>query len=131
MLANSPVATRLPAKDLERARRFYRDKLRLEPVEERPGGLRYRCGDGSFAVFESAGGASGDHTQMGCIGTAGSGSWARSRIRKRRPSCVTSNALAPPPITAFRVGTSSTGVAWRNAGVVSTATAMMPRSGSR
>jgi catechol 2,3-dioxygenase-like lactoylglutathione lyase family enzyme len=64
MLADSPVATRLPAKDLERARRFYLEKLGLAPVEERPGGLCYHCGGGYFVVFESAGAASGDHTQM-------------------------------------------------------------------
>ena len=64
MLAQSEVATRLPAKDLTRARRFYAEKLGLEPIEERPGGLRYRCGSGSFALFESAGAASGTHTQM-------------------------------------------------------------------
>jgi catechol 2,3-dioxygenase-like lactoylglutathione lyase family enzyme len=64
-LADSPVATRLPAKDLARARRFYSEKLGLEPVEERPGGLRYRCGAADFALFESAGAASGTHTQMG------------------------------------------------------------------
>ena len=65
MLENSDVATRLPAQDLERARAFYRDKLRLEPLEERPGGLRYRCGNSYFALFTSAGGPSGTHTQMG------------------------------------------------------------------
>jgi hypothetical protein len=27
-------------------------------------GLRYRCGNGEFALFESAGAAAGDHTQM-------------------------------------------------------------------
>lgn len=52
-------------RDLERARSFYAEKLGLEPVEERPGGLRYRCGSGEFALFESAGAASGTHTQMG------------------------------------------------------------------
>jgi catechol 2,3-dioxygenase-like lactoylglutathione lyase family enzyme len=65
MLENSDVATRLPAKDLERARAFYAEKLGLEPVEERPGGLRYRCGSTYFVVFASAGAASGTHTQMG------------------------------------------------------------------
>ena len=65
MLGDSPVATRLPAKDLDRARRFYSEKLGLEPVEERPGGLRYRCGGSYFALFASAGQASGNHTQMG------------------------------------------------------------------
>jgi catechol 2,3-dioxygenase-like lactoylglutathione lyase family enzyme len=65
MLDRSDVATRLPAQDLARARAFYRDKLGLEPVEERPGGLKYRCGGGTFALFTSAGGPSGTHTQMG------------------------------------------------------------------
>ncbi len=65
MLDTSDVATRLPAQDLERARRFYEEKLGLRPVEERPGGLRYRCGNGSFALFESSGAPSGTHTQMG------------------------------------------------------------------
>ena len=64
-LSNGRVATRLPAQDLERARRFYSEKLGLEPVEERPGGLLYRCGDTAFALFTSAGASSGDHTQMG------------------------------------------------------------------
>jgi catechol 2,3-dioxygenase-like lactoylglutathione lyase family enzyme len=63
-LAESQVATRLPVKDLQRARRFYSEKLGLEPVEERPGGLWYRSGGGYFALFESMGTASGNHTQM-------------------------------------------------------------------
>jgi catechol 2,3-dioxygenase-like lactoylglutathione lyase family enzyme len=65
MLENARVATRLPAQDLERAKAFYAEKLGLEPVEERQGGLRYVCAAGEFALFESAGTASGDHTQMG------------------------------------------------------------------
>jgi catechol 2,3-dioxygenase-like lactoylglutathione lyase family enzyme len=64
MLQDSGVATRLPARDLERARRFYAEKLGLEPAEERPGGLLYRCARGEFALFESAGAASGSYTQM-------------------------------------------------------------------
>lgn len=59
------AAARLPAKDLARARRFYEEKLGLTPVEERPGGLRYQCGDGGFVVFASQGSASGTHTQLG------------------------------------------------------------------
>jgi catechol 2,3-dioxygenase-like lactoylglutathione lyase family enzyme len=65
MLADAQVATRLPATDLERARRFYSEKLGLDPVEERPGGLRYKCGGTYFVVFQSTGAASGTHTQMG------------------------------------------------------------------
>ena len=65
MLETAKVATRLPAQDLERARAFYSEKLGLEPAEARPGGLLYRLADGEFALFESAGAPSGEHTQMG------------------------------------------------------------------
>ncbi len=65
MLNESNVATRLPARDLDRARKFYSDKLGMEPIEQRPGGLRYRSGNSFFVLFESAGEASGSHTQMG------------------------------------------------------------------
>jgi catechol 2,3-dioxygenase-like lactoylglutathione lyase family enzyme len=64
LLQNADVATRLPAQDLERAGAFYAEKLGLEPVEERPGGLHYRCRSGHFALFASGGVASGSHTQM-------------------------------------------------------------------
>jgi catechol 2,3-dioxygenase-like lactoylglutathione lyase family enzyme len=63
-LAAADVATRLPAQDLDRARRWYSKCLGLDPVEERPGGLRYRCGTTYFVVFQSTGKASGDATQM-------------------------------------------------------------------
>lgn len=65
MLHKSTVASRIPAQDLQRARRFYADKLGLEPSEERPGGLLYRCASGEFALFESSGTATGAFTQMG------------------------------------------------------------------
>ncbi len=64
MLEHSDVATRLPVQDLERARLFYAKKLGLEPIEERPGGLLYRCRSGSFALFISSGASSGNYTQM-------------------------------------------------------------------
>jgi catechol 2,3-dioxygenase-like lactoylglutathione lyase family enzyme len=64
MLEQSSVSTRLPAQDLERARSFYSEKLGLDPVEERPGGLLYRCGTTTFGLFASAGRSSGTHTQM-------------------------------------------------------------------
>jgi catechol 2,3-dioxygenase-like lactoylglutathione lyase family enzyme len=58
----SGVATRLPVQDLNRARSFYASKLGLEPIEERPEGLLYRCGTGLFALFASSGSPSGTHT---------------------------------------------------------------------
>ena len=65
MLGLRKVATRLPAKDLDRARAWYAEKLGLEPVEERPGGLRYVIGGCEFALFASAGASDGSYTQMG------------------------------------------------------------------
>jgi catechol 2,3-dioxygenase-like lactoylglutathione lyase family enzyme len=63
-LADAAVSARLPAQDLDRARRFYAEKLGLEPAEERPGGLRYQCRAGSFSIFHTTGQPSGTHTQM-------------------------------------------------------------------
>jgi predicted enzyme related to lactoylglutathione lyase len=65
MLKPRSVATRLPAQDLHRARAFYAEKLGLEPSEERPGGLLYRCAGAEFGLFESAGASPGTFTQMG------------------------------------------------------------------
>jgi catechol 2,3-dioxygenase-like lactoylglutathione lyase family enzyme len=65
IFAGSKVAARLPCQDLERARRWYADKLGLEPAEERPGGLAYDFGPTRFALFASSGAPSGAHTQMG------------------------------------------------------------------
>jgi catechol 2,3-dioxygenase-like lactoylglutathione lyase family enzyme len=64
-LARARVVTRLPAQDLGRARRFYSEQLGLEPVDELPGGLLYRCGGVEFMVFQSAGASPGTFTQMG------------------------------------------------------------------
>jgi catechol 2,3-dioxygenase-like lactoylglutathione lyase family enzyme len=66
-LARGTVATRLPARDLERARRFYSEVLGLDPVDERPGGLLYRCGGTEFVLFSSTGASSGTFTQMGWV----------------------------------------------------------------
>ncbi|MGW1894566.1 VOC family protein [Streptomyces sp. NPDC002004] len=64
ILAHARAATRLPARDLARARRFYAEKLGLEPVDERPGGLLYRCGGVDFVLFASTGASPGTFTQM-------------------------------------------------------------------
>jgi catechol 2,3-dioxygenase-like lactoylglutathione lyase family enzyme len=64
-LTSAHAVTKIPAQDLDRARRFYRDRLGLEPVEEREGGLRYVCGGTEFHVFLSSGKASGESSQMG------------------------------------------------------------------
>ena len=43
VLEDGKVASRIPVRDLQRSRKFYAEKLGLEPKEERPGGLLYRC----------------------------------------------------------------------------------------
>ena len=56
----------LPAQDLGRARRFYSEKLGLEPAEEDMGGLFYDVAGGTrFFLFQTGGRPSGTHTQMG------------------------------------------------------------------
>jgi catechol 2,3-dioxygenase-like lactoylglutathione lyase family enzyme len=64
MLKEARIAARIPAQDLERARTFYAEKLGLEPIEERPGGLLYRGASGEFALFQSAGASPGTFTQL-------------------------------------------------------------------
>ena len=64
-LSSAHVVTKLPAQDLDRARRFYHDVLGLDPVETRDGGLRYLCGATEFHLFQSSGAASGASTQVG------------------------------------------------------------------
>ena len=53
MLEDTKVAARFSVQDLQRAKALYAEKLGLEPSEERPGDLLYRCGEGEFALFES------------------------------------------------------------------------------
>ena len=59
------VELRLPAQDLDRARRWYAEKLGLEPEEERPGGLRYVLSGSVFCLYASAGASDGSFTQAG------------------------------------------------------------------
>ena len=63
-LTDAGIEARLPVQNLERARRWYADKLGLDPVEERDGGLRYAGAAGMFCLFASAGAAEGTFTQL-------------------------------------------------------------------
>jgi catechol 2,3-dioxygenase-like lactoylglutathione lyase family enzyme len=64
MLTNAGIEARIPTQDLARARRWYAEKLGLEAVEEREGGLRYEGASGVFCLFASAGASDGSFTQM-------------------------------------------------------------------
>ena len=66
MLADALVHATLPAEDLDRAKRFYQEKLGFTPSQELPGGLFYELGGSSrFLLYPSAGRPSGAHTQLG------------------------------------------------------------------
>ena len=68
MLADRPIQTPLPATDLERAKRFYAEKLGLTPETELPDvrdGLFYRCGSNTrFLLYPTQNASSGTHSQM-------------------------------------------------------------------
>jgi catechol 2,3-dioxygenase-like lactoylglutathione lyase family enzyme len=54
MIANIPVHAVLPASDIERARRWYSEKLGLEPVSANPfGDLWYEAGGVRFLLYQS------------------------------------------------------------------------------
>jgi predicted enzyme related to lactoylglutathione lyase len=66
MLKDASVNATLPCSDLERAKRFYTEKVGLTPSSENRGGAFYDQGSGTqFFLFPSSGSASGTHTQMG------------------------------------------------------------------
>jgi catechol 2,3-dioxygenase-like lactoylglutathione lyase family enzyme len=59
---------KLPANDIERARRFYEEKLGLRPFgDQDPHHLCYDVGGARFMLFQSAGQASGTHDQLGFV----------------------------------------------------------------
>lgn len=66
MLVNASAHATIPATDIDRARRFYEERLGFEPSTVMAGGVLYGAGAGTeFLVFPSSGRASGDHTQLG------------------------------------------------------------------
>jgi catechol 2,3-dioxygenase-like lactoylglutathione lyase family enzyme len=67
MLKDSAVMAVLPAKDINRARDFYRDKLGLESSEAMEEySLLYRCGNGtSFLIYQTDSAGTAKNTQMG------------------------------------------------------------------
>ncbi len=65
MLADSRVMAVLPVVDLERARKFYEDKLGLQAVQT-PEGVMYECGQGSgLVLYPRDTPTKADHTAAG------------------------------------------------------------------
>ncbi len=48
MLSNAEVGATIAVRDLSRAKSFYRDSLGLKVGEERPTGILFECGRGTF-----------------------------------------------------------------------------------
>ncbi|MGY2743484.1 VOC family protein [Pseudarthrobacter sp. O4] len=67
MLTDSDIMAVLPAKDIKRAKDFYRDKLGLEPSESaEEDSLMYRGGHGTgFLVYQTENAGTAKNTQMG------------------------------------------------------------------
>jgi catechol 2,3-dioxygenase-like lactoylglutathione lyase family enzyme len=57
MLKNAPIIPYFPVADVARARKFYEDKLGLQPKEEYAGGVVYECGQGSWVFMYPSPGA--------------------------------------------------------------------------
>jgi catechol 2,3-dioxygenase-like lactoylglutathione lyase family enzyme len=66
MLSQSGTYTTIPVSDLERAQRFYSERLGLTPEMVTEGGVMYRSGGTRFFVYPSRYKASG-HTQMSWV----------------------------------------------------------------
>lgn len=53
MLGDSNIYPTIAVKDIEKAKEFYGSTLGLEVKDENPGGVSYKCDDGSIFIYES------------------------------------------------------------------------------
>ncbi|HEX9890469.1 MAG TPA: VOC family protein [Actinomycetota bacterium] len=66
MLKDQGIHPTIPVADIERARAWYEEKLGLLPSSDDPGGLTFRCGDGTwFVLYPSAAAGTAEHTVAG------------------------------------------------------------------
>jgi len=83
---------KLPARDVERARAFYADKLDLTPFGEDDSHLFYEVGGSHFMVYPSSGAASGTHDQIGFVVED-----VESMVATLRSNGVIFEEYEPPP----------------------------------
>src|SRR5215510_11830527 len=57
MLKNAQIVAYIPVADVARARKFYEQKVGLQPKEEYAGGVVYECGKGSWVFMYRSPGA--------------------------------------------------------------------------
>jgi catechol 2,3-dioxygenase-like lactoylglutathione lyase family enzyme len=64
-MSRFPLIATLPAHDIERAKRWYEEKLGLTPVSELEQGLRYQSGGVRFEVYPSGFAGTAQNTAAG------------------------------------------------------------------
>ena len=57
MLKNAPIVPYIPVSDVKRARKFYEEKVGLQPKQEFAGGVIYESGEGSWVFMYPSRGA--------------------------------------------------------------------------
>jgi catechol 2,3-dioxygenase-like lactoylglutathione lyase family enzyme len=67
MLADADFWATLPAADIERAKRWYAEKLGLTPVKETHAWITYRCGSSILQLYPTASGGHARHTLGGWV----------------------------------------------------------------
>src|SRR3712207_4574410 len=90
--ALSQSYAKLPARDVERARAFYADKLNLSPFGEYDSHLFYELGGSHFMVYPSSGAASGTHDQIGFVVED-----VEATVARLRSNGVIFEEYEPPP----------------------------------
>ena len=73
MLSNLVIHASIPATNLDRAKKFYYEKLGFTPKSEEEGGLVYQCKDSWFLLYPSQFAGTAQHTLAG---------WETSQIEK-------------------------------------------------
>lgn len=65
MLTKLEIHAALPVQDLDRAKKFYAEKLGFTPISETPAGVDYQCKNSWISLYPSQGGSTGEFTQAG------------------------------------------------------------------
>jgi len=65
MLSDYPAVATIPATDMERAKKWYREKLGFEPVADEPEYVEFNAGDGTrFTLFPTRAASGAGHTVL-------------------------------------------------------------------
>jgi catechol 2,3-dioxygenase-like lactoylglutathione lyase family enzyme len=67
MLGDYDFYATLPARDIERAKTFYREKLGLIPLGEDPAAIHYRSGNTYFDIYPTEAAGYAGHTLAGWV----------------------------------------------------------------